>query len=441
VADSGAELYLRLAGERALLDPGTGGDPPEHAALETAAHALVAVGAMTAAAAQAIVNDYDLACAYRTGQHYRHHLALRRAARRPPAPAPALPALRAAPCHRLIEQPWGQLILRYVVLSDEVTVLHVTMRPVPPPDVRSRTAAYRGRLAGGGPRPRGPGGHRIGLGLPGQLTVADDRGTTSTASFSGGGSNTEWHGEFQARPPLAPDTAWIDVYGERIELPGPSSGRAEVRVEPRPDGDPPHGYLRVKLASLVESHSADALETAIGALVAAGTLPAADPAIAEMRAVADGLFAGRGAAPGSTAALPEPWRSMLPRRGRGGGPQGQVVVGATTPPFDGITLAILAVRSADESFTADVEVVPGLTHWHRTGDAVDTPMVAWWAADDRGHHHIGQQGEWHSSPDRSGGQIEFWPSLDPAARVLDIMPTTMAARAVIRVPLEWGEDQ
>jgi hypothetical protein len=441
VAESGAELYLRLAGERALLDPGPGGDPPEHAALETAAHALVAVGAMTAAAAQAIVNDYDLATAYRTGQHYRHHLALRRAARRAPAPVPALPALRAAPCHRLIEQPWGQLILRYVVLSDEVTVLHVTMRPVPPPDVRSRTAAYRGRLAGGGPRPRGPGGHRIGLGLPGQLTVADDRGTTSTASFSGGGSNTEWHGEFQARPPLAPDTAWIDVYGERIELPGSSSGHAEVRVEPRPDGDPAHGYLRVKLASLVESHSADALETAIEALVAAGTLPAADPAIAEVRAVADGLFAGRAAAPGSAMALPEPWRSMLARRGRGGGPQGQVVVGATTPPFDGITLAILAVRSAEESFTADVEVVPGLTHWHRTGDAVDTPMVAWWAEDDRGHHYVGQQGEWHSSPDRSGGQIEFWPALDPAARVLDIMPTTMAARAVIRVPLEWGEDQ
>ena len=67
--------------------------------------------------------------------------------------------------------------------------------------------------------------------------------------------------------------------------------------------------------------------------------------------------------------------------------------------------------------------------------------MAWWAADDCGHHHVGQQGEWHSSPDRSGGQIEFWPALDPAARVLDIMPTTMAARAVIRVPLEWGEDR
>jgi hypothetical protein len=81
VTESGAELYLRLAGERALLDPPGDQDPSEHAALDAAAHALVAVGAMTAGAAQAIVDDYDLACAYRTGEQHRHHRALRR----PPA--------------------------------------------------------------------------------------------------------------------------------------------------------------------------------------------------------------------------------------------------------------------------------------------------------------------------------------------------------------------
>jgi hypothetical protein len=113
----------------------------------------------------------------------------------------------------------------------------------------------------------------------------------------------------------------------------------------------------------------------------------------------------------------------------------------TTPPFDGVTVAVLAVRSADERFTADVEAVPALMHSHWAGDTVSTPLVAWWAADDRGQRYLGQQGEWHSGPDRSGGQIEFWPALDPAARMLDIMPATMAARAVIRVPLEWGEER
>jgi hypothetical protein len=440
VTESGAELYLRLAGERALLDARGDAGPPENAALDAAAHALVAVGAMTAGAAQAIVDDYGLACGYRAGEDYRHHRALRRDTGGAAAPVPGRPALRAVPCHRLIEQPWGELVLRYVVLSDEETVLHVTMRPVLPPEGRSRPAAYRGRLVGRGPHPRGAGGHLVGPGLPARLTVADDRGTTSTASFSGGGSDTEWQGEFQAVPPLAPGTAWIDVYGERIALPGPSAGHAEVRVEPAPDADRAQGYLRLRLATLAESQSAGAMGTAIEALVAAGTLPPADPAIAEVRAVADHRFAGPGATSGSTAALPEPWRSMLPLRGQGGGPQGQVVVGATTPPFDGITVAILAVRSADELFTADVEVVPGLTHWHQGGEAVGTPLVAWWAADDLGHHYLGQQGRWHFSPDRAGGEIEFWPALDPAAKVLDIRPATLAARAVIRVLLDWDEE-
>jgi hypothetical protein len=131
---------------------------------------------------------------------------------------------------------------------------------------------------------------------------------------------------------------------------------------------------------------------------------------------------------------------MLARRGRAGGPQGLVVVGATTPPFDGFTLAVLAVRSADEGFTADVELAPGLPHWHWSQSAVDAPVLAWWAVDDHGQHYLGQQGDWHSGMNRSGGQIDYWPALDPAARVLDIMPTTMAARAVIRVPLEWGAE-
>ena len=80
-------------------------------------------------------------------------------------------------------------------------------------------------------------------------------------------------------------------------------------------------------------------------------------------------------------------------------------------------------------------------HWHQSGEAVDTPLLAWWAADDRGHHYLGQQAQWHFSPDRAGGQIEFWPALDPAARILDIRPATMAERAVIRVPLEWDEEE
>jgi hypothetical protein len=53
VAQSDAELYLRLTGERALLDPVAGDDAADTSPLGTAGHALVAVGALTAGVAQA----------------------------------------------------------------------------------------------------------------------------------------------------------------------------------------------------------------------------------------------------------------------------------------------------------------------------------------------------------------------------------------------------
>jgi hypothetical protein len=163
-------------------------------------------------------------------------------------------------------------------------------------------------------------------------------------------------------------------------------------------------YLCARLASLAEFHSPEAMDTSIGALVAAGVLEADDPAIGQVRDVAGGLSQGSGAVPGTNAALPEPWRSMLARRGRAGGPQGLAVAGATTPPLDGFTVALLAVRSTDEWFCADVETVPGLPHWHWpfASSVVDYPLLAWWAADDRGHFYLVQQGEWHFSGRQAG---------------------------------------
>ena len=439
MAQSDAELYLRLTGERTLLDPAPGEGRSDDSPLGAAAHALVAVGALTAGVAQAIVNDYGLALTYRGGDHaHFHHVRAQRASQRA-APQPALGPLRAVPCHRLIEQPWGQLFLSYVVLSDEATVLHVTMRPPPLPPGQPRQRPHRAVMTGR--RPPGMTGHVLGLGLPGQLTVTDDRGTTSTASFGGGGDESEFRGQFETHPPLATDTAWLEVLGERVELSTSAPAGAEVRVEPRPEGNRARDYLWAKLASAAEFGSSGALHTSIEALIATDALATDDPAVADVRAVSGVLSRGSGTVPGGRGALPEPWRSMLARRGQDGGPQGLVVVGATTPPFDGFTLALLAVHSTDEGFSADVEIIPGLPHWHWASGTVDEPLLAWWAADDRGHHYLGQQGNWHSGDDRSGGQIEFWPALDPAARVLDIMPTTMTARAVIRVPLEWGEDR
>ena len=445
MAEFDAELHLRLAGESMLVEHRGEDGGAWESPLDAAAHALVAVGALPAATAQAIVLDYYLARSCRSSGNpsFRRHRRMMtlHAAGVSAGAGPGSPGrFRALTCGRLIEQPWGQLLIDYVVLSADATVLHVTMRP--PPDIpggrfpRISPAARRR-----GPRPHPMGGHLIGPGVPGQLTLTDDRGTAVSAGFSGGGSDTEWTGQFEAQPGLGLDTAWLDVLGERIELvdePGPG---IEVWVEPVAEPDPGRRYLQARLAILLAAHEDAPLDSTIDALVAAGALAAGDPAIAEARAVLQQHTRGgpgrRGGAAGSR--LAEPWRSLLAARGRAPrpGPDGRVMVGAATPPFDGLTVAVLALRSTDEELTADVELSPGLPHWHAGLSQVDEPMLAWWAVDDRGGYYLGQPGSWHSAPDRAGGQVEFWPTLDPTASRLDIMPTTVTQRAVIRVPLTW----
>jgi hypothetical protein len=454
LAEFDAELHLRLAGEGLLVDhPGVDGGAWE-SPLDAVAHALVAVGALPAATAQAIVDDYYLARSCRSGEYHairRHRRMAQYGAAGRGAAGPAdLGQFRALTCGQLIQQEWGNLQVDYVVLSADATVLHVTMRP---------SAALGGRFGRVSPhalrrgiRLHGAAGHMIGPGVPGQLTLTDDRGTAMTAGFSGGGTDTEWTGEYETRPGLALDTRWIELLGQRIELadqPGPD---IEVWAEPVAEQHPGRRYLQARLAMLLRAHEDAPLDITIGALVAAGALAADDPAIAEAQAVVRRHAQGGSGRSGSGRSgsgrsgsgrsggrrLAEPWQSLLAGRSRGAGPAGRVMVGAATPPFDGMLAVVLAVQSTAEEFTADVEITPGVLNWHAGLNVVDEPMLIWWAADDRGGHYLGLPGGWHSAPDRAGGQIEFWPALDPAATRLDIMPTTLTQRAVIRIPLSWA---
>ena len=240
----------------------------------------------------------------------------------------------------------------------------IPARPGEPIDAaRIRDAPYPGPASPGPARSRGPASAV--RAFPEQLSLTDDRGTTVSASLSGGGNDSEWDGEFEASPGLAEETAWIEVLGERVELPAAPSSPAEAWVEPLGGQDPALAYLWARVAAMTEFHASSNVESSIEALVAAGSLAPGDPALAEVRDVAAQLSrrGGRARAAGHPGPLPEPWRSLLARRGRAGGPEGLVVAGVTTPEFDGITVAVLAVRSAGEGFSADVETVPGLRHW------------------------------------------------------------------------------
>jgi hypothetical protein len=404
------EGYLRLTAERWVRKERGADGPPWSPVLPAASAALVAVGAISTAAARAVIDDYHEARALREPPHRLPG---------PGGPAPLAASaprgwgrFRVVPCSRVIDQPWGRLTVHYVAFTDRAMTVRVT--------AQLSQAPFGGLISAAR-----------------QLPVADDRGTTATAQFSGAIHRGEqvWHGRYQVYPALAADTAWIELLGERVELTGEPAG-VEVRTEPLPAQDPAVRHLWERVATLNDFHDPRlALAATIEALVAAGALRADAPVIGEARAALavlrpDGAGQARGPVTQS-----EPWRSLLARWRQAGGPIAMVPVGATTPPFDGVIAGVVALESDVEHFGIKVELVPDV----RTGlpyrDLPDRQHLTWWAADDRGNHYLGEQGSWEWGPDWCGGTILFWPALDPRAASVDLMPTATTERAVIRVPL------
>jgi hypothetical protein len=376
------------------------------------------VDAMTLAAAQAVVADYDLS----TGQG--RHDPVSGEPGRPAVPArPGIGELRVVPCERVIDQPGARLTLHYVAFTSHATTIRADLRFDEPPRP--------------GPRPDSvPAWTR-------QLSVTDARGTTAAAEFSGGGQigGRVWHGEYETRPRLAPDAEWIELLGERVEL---TARPAAIQpwVEPLPEQDPAVRHVWERVATINDFHDPHlALEATIAALVAAGALPAGAPVIDDARAALT-VLRPRGAAPAAPPRdpaapprdLPESWRSVLARWGQAGGPVRTIAVGAVTPSFDGVTAAVTALESRAEHFGIAVELVPGVRTGLPYADLPDQRHLTWWAADDQGNYYLGEQGSWNPGPDRSWGAIGFWPALDQRATRIDLMPTAATTRAIIRVP-------
>jgi hypothetical protein len=418
-----AELHLRLTGERTLLDGGEQNRGPWPSAVLEAARALVAVGAIEAGIAQAVVDDYALATAMRQEGRLDHWLMRRQHRSGRGAAASSLQPRRVIACNRVLERPSGAIRVRSVSLAADGTSVSVKL----PAGFATRGRRVGIRMA------MGPG---VGPGSgPPQLTFADDRGTTATAHFSGGGSDAGWSGRFTTVAPLAQDTAWIEIDGERIELTAEPQS-FDVRVEQLPDENPALRYLWQRAASGHHFHGPhEHVDVAVEALVAAGAIDAGDPALDDLDAVLD-VVRGHGRM-GPSRRLPEPWRSLTAGGPRGKAPSGELTIGAVTPELDGIAVAVTTLESSDDGFELDVEASPDpmITPFD---SEVEKPALSWWAADDRGNHYLGRMGSWGGG-DVGSGTIAFWPPLDGDATRLDLMPTARTARAVIEVPLRWSE--
>jgi hypothetical protein len=425
-----AELHLRLLGERTLMSR-----PEWHygrSQLSTTAQALVAVEAIDPELAEAVIDDYHLAAALRSGQLELYSMRTHRADR--DAHAAPLAPRRVVPCDRVIEKGGDTLHVRYVSLDDDSTTVAVTYSTQPPqPRRRHGRAAMMmagGMMAGGA---FGSGGRLH------QITLGDDRGTTVATHFSGGGSDLEWRGHLDADRPLAKDTAWIEVDGGRIELEElPPPG--EVFVERLPDESPALRHLWSLVATPDDFHGPTAdLEPAIEALTAAGALAPDDPTLADVRAVAaivDRHQHPRGAR--RIGRLPEPWRSLLARRGSVDGPSGTAAIGLFTPVFDGIAIAALSLESGEEGFEVEVEVTPNLVMHDPFEDSGLGRTLTWWARDDRGNHYLGHVGDWGGGGACGHGGVSFGPALDPRAGRLELLPTAETSRAVISFELPWA---
>jgi hypothetical protein len=87
-------------------------------------------------------------------------------------------------------------------------------------------------------QPGQPQDHPFGPPVPAaarKLTVTDNGGTTATAEFFGEQRRGDpaWRGQYEVHPQLAPDTAWIELLGQHIELTGEPAG-VQVWTEPLP---------------------------------------------------------------------------------------------------------------------------------------------------------------------------------------------------------------
>lgn len=439
-----AETYLRMLGERLVLDRDRqsfhrpGGGP-----LAQAARALLTGGAVPPEVAESILQDYEWAQRLRDPdqRHLPPHHSRRRLTRTPSPDSAStvqpLVAPRVALCNRAVEQPWGHVTLRCVSMSADALTVDVVIRwPTRPGGSHRHSRRF-------GP----PGGSSH----PGTITVTDDRGNSVRAGFSGGGGEEEWTGEFRAHPgplgSLAADTAYVDILGERIEMPT-APGSSTVRLEPVDHGSAVTAALWSGLAGPFPRHGFSDPEPAIDAFVTCGLLAADDPVIDQVRTVTAALGFGQPVQrfppgpPGATqmaggGTVPEPWATLVAQQSRppAAGPSGMVAVATATPVFDNMSVAVSVLTSDPGDVRISIVLVGG---WQPLAVSdPESPQVAWWARDDRGGVYLG---EWHGSSSdghRVTGEIGFGRPLDPRATRLDLMPTGPTTRAVIEVPLPW----
>jgi hypothetical protein len=417
-----AETYLRMLGERLLQDR----DPQRghrRSPLELPAAALVIARAIDRDLARRVIDDHNLALRVRAGERGFPHFG-------PPTG----------------RRKRGRLASRQTMVIDhEITFADGRIRLRDLAITSSGRATLRFHWRSDAPSTRGGRGRMFGSGgsFPWGATapvIADDQGNQPTVSSgSGSGSATEWDGELTLAGTLSPTTTWLEIAGTRVTL-DRSITPSVTRIEPIEGRDPIERFLWRQLAvphmPMVEPVE---VETAIDALRGAGALAGRERLIDELGVVAARL-PGRHGRPRSSGAaavgrVPEPWRSLLARVGRDDGPSWTRVLGAVTAPFDDLQVAFRSVTSDSAGFDTEFEVAPNVLHIPRLGEL----PIAWSARDDRGNRYLGAPNGWGGSNESASGTMRYWPSLDPRAKLLELIVSAQQQRAIVEIPLNTAQ--
>jgi hypothetical protein len=473
-----AETYLRLLAEAelrgtALLVPGPVPGPGPvggplvavPVALTRAAWALTAVGALDLQTAEAILADAQQAWAVRHRPAVLGSGAPRLGPRHfggsgpplarmshlmPGLPGPATASGPAPPGGPDRYVPVGQMILFHdELISGELDVMSYAHT-----GAGARfTATWRARDLLGSRHHGAPPVEAI--------TVADDRGQRYHLGFAIQG-RPESTCDLILRPEPPPDIGWLDITapGEqavRVDL----SRRAE-RPEPQISeislsaGEHLLNRIAERILTKAPDHPTDwsrspvlnpaaGLGATIGALEAAGALPADSAVPARLAALCASLGIGdHGITAAPAPDLPEPWLSMVThyhRRKPETAPAGDgfAAVAAALPELEGIRLVLLGLHNFDGGTWMDALAlgqVPGLQH-RALGLDMAFPLSLW-VRDGARRWHAARPAGWYHEDGEAALTLRLTPPLTRSCAWLDVLATGQSAQVRATVPLSWG---
>jgi hypothetical protein len=382
--------------------------------LHERARALVAVGLLTPERAAAVVGRYRRAGQLRGLEDPReHHRGYR------PFAATLSPP-RVTECGQTIELPWGTVTLHYVISTREQTAITVRLTPASRPRDPHRPQAAS-------PMPSEP-----------NLTVTDDRGVRHATEYSPSPGDDHWSGRYVLAAPLPAHTKWITVFDQRIELAAEADDVSVLIEKFDPDVGPAelaerHLNRCLEALSTPSYRYQEAVPLAVDTFVDAGILDGNSEVVKQVAAAAQ-LLHGESVAPGE---LSPRWQSVQARRAARDGRLAAQAIGAITPYFDDLRVALLAVRSSPSDLELDFAAAaqPGSESIPLVGDSMFTIT----ATDDRGNEYIGGFTEFNNGAEGMRGLATFNAPVDPHAARLDIRLATDRAQATVRVPLRWED--